>query len=153
MWMTGDVMVKAMSLPGSIYCLEKQKDYKIGQYISCLFDMHTEERNTNMDLFVQMYNGVSYWMCMSVCGLLFHWSNTIKVYSSVLYKYRAEIIKISSHWESHNNHTIFVEFNENGIYCEMISNRVLVIFVDFVVHINNENANLSKCNFLTDCWL
>jgi hypothetical protein len=52
------VMVKVLSLPVSFHCLEKQRDYKIGPYICCLFDMHTEIRSKNMDVFVRIYDDV-----------------------------------------------------------------------------------------------
>ena len=39
------------------------------------------------------------------------------------------------------------------IYCENIINRGVLIFVDFVVHLNHENKNLTKCNFPIDCCL
>ena len=38
-------------------------------------------------------------------------------------------------------------------YCEIIINRGVLIFVDFMVHLNHENKNPMKYNFLTDCCL
>jgi hypothetical protein len=38
-------------------------------------------------------------------------------------------------------------------YCEIIINRGVLIFVDFLVHLNHENKNLMKYNFPIDCCL
>jgi hypothetical protein len=38
-------------------------------------------------------------------------------------------------------------------YCEIIINRGILIFADFVVHLNQENKNRAKYNFPVDCCL
>jgi len=38
-------------------------------------------------------------------------------------------------------------------YCEIIINRGVLIFADFVVHLNHENKNQAKYNFTTDGYL
>jgi hypothetical protein len=38
-------------------------------------------------------------------------------------------------------------------YCEIIINRGVLIFADFLVHLNHENKNLTKYSFPIDCWM
>lgn len=38
-----------------------------------------------------------------------------------------------------------------NLYCEFIVNRGVLIFADFVVHLNHEIKNPAKYNFLNDC--
>jgi hypothetical protein len=38
-------------------------------------------------------------------------------------------------------------------YCEIIINRGVLIFTDFMVLLNHENKNPTKYNFLIDCCL
>jgi len=38
-------------------------------------------------------------------------------------------------------------------YCEIIINRGVLIFADFIVHLNNENKHPTKCNFPINCCL
>ena len=41
----------------------------------------------------------------------------------------------------------------NYMYCELIINRRVLIFVDLVVHLNHENLNPTKYNFPIHCCL
>ena len=38
-----------------------------------------------------------------------------------------------------------------GTYCEIIINRGVLIFADFMVHFNHENKSSTKYNFSVDC--
>jgi hypothetical protein len=39
------------------------------------------------------------------------------------------------------------------IYCKIIINRGVLIFTNYVVHLNHENENPTKYNFPIDCFL
>jgi hypothetical protein len=38
-------------------------------------------------------------------------------------------------------------------YFEIIINRGVLFFADFVIHLNHENKNPTKCNCTIDCFL
>ena len=52
-----------------------------------------------------------------------------------------------------SSHDINAESLLIYIYCEIIINRGVPISADFVVHLNHENKNPTKCNFPIDCCL
>jgi hypothetical protein len=57
------------------------KDYKIG--ICCFSDKHTALRRKNKDGLAQNQDNMSEWGDMSIRGLLFQWTSTIKNQLSV----------------------------------------------------------------------
>jgi len=58
------------------------KDYKIGT--CCFSAMHAALRRKSKDWLARNQNNVSEWSCMSIRGLLFQWTSTIKIQLSVL---------------------------------------------------------------------
>ena len=70
------------------------KDYKIG--ICCFSAKHAALRRKSKYWLVRNQDKVSEWSDMSISGLLFQWASTIKIQLRVLFKYKADLVIISS---------------------------------------------------------
>ena len=70
------------------------KDFQIG--ICCVSAKHAVLRSKSKDLLARNQNNVSEWSDMSVRGLLFQWDSTMQIQQSLLVKYKADLIIISS---------------------------------------------------------
>ena len=68
-------------------------DYKIGMY--CFSANHTALRRNSKDWFARNQVNVSEWGGISIRGLLFQWSSTIKIQLSMLVQYKADLTIIS----------------------------------------------------------
>ena len=83
---TGGLMVREVS-SSVIDCVfeprsGQTKDYKIG--ICCFPDKHATLRRKSKDWLYWNWSNVSEWADMSIRGLLFRWTSTIKIQFSVL---------------------------------------------------------------------